>query len=153
MTSSNPTPHVYQELDIHRTISESVEDLNIREDIDQLEIYEHIRRIKDPEHPSVTLEQLKVISPDLINVDDKGNHIIVKFTPTVDNCTMATLIGLTIRTKLMRILPPRIKLDIYLTKGTHQTEEDVNKQLNDKERIAAALEKQTLLQLVNKCLI
>ncbi|ELP90723.1 hypothetical protein EIN_025320 [Entamoeba invadens IP1] len=153
MEVANPTPHVYQELNIHRTIQESVEDLSVREPMDSLEIYEHIRRIKDPEHPSVTLEQLKVISPDLITVDDVGNHIVVKFTPTVDNCTMATLIGLAIRTKLIRVLPYRIKVDIYLTEGTHQTEEDVNKQLNDKERVAAALEKPSLLAVVNKCLI
>ena len=151
--STNPTPHIYEELNLQRKITESVEDLEIREEIDALEIYEHIRRIKDPEHPSITLEQLKVISPDLITVDDKGNHIIVKFTPTVDNCSLATLIGLAIRTKLMRILPRRIKLDIYLTEGTHQTELETNKQLNDKERIAAALEKPSLLKLVNQCLL
>ena len=72
----------------------------------------------------MTLEELKVIRPDLITVDDEGNHIVVKFTPTVNNCTMATLIGLAIRTKLMRVLPRRIKVDIYLTEGTHETEED-----------------------------
>lgn len=165
MATSNPTPHVYQALDIRRAPTESVEDLSVREPIDALEIYglqrgdtqhshtEHIRRIKDPEHPTVTLEQLKVVSPDLIEVDDGANKVVVKFTPTVDNCTMATLIGLAMRTKLSRVLPPRFKVDILLTEGTHQTEDDVNKQLNDKERVAAALEKDSLLQLVNKCLI
>ncbi|KAL7712011.1 Uncharacterized protein QTN25_006528 [Entamoeba marina] len=153
MDPVNPTPHVYQQLNIQRKTIESNEDLNIREEIDSLEIYEHVRNIKDPEHPTFTLEQLKVILPEFITVNDNGNHVIVRFTPTVDNCTMATLIGLAIRTKLDRVLPPRIKIDVLLNEGTHETEEDVNKQLGDKERVAAALEKYNLLQLVNKCLI
>ena len=36
--------------------------------------------------------------------------------------------------------------------GTHVSEAQVNKQLNDKERVAAALENGHLLQVVNKCL-
>jgi len=36
----------------------------------------------------------------------------VRFTPTVEHCSMATLIGLCIRVKLLRCLPPRFKVDI-----------------------------------------
>ena len=39
-----------------------------------------------------------------------------------------------------------------MTPGTHSTEEAVNKQLNDKERVAAALENPNLVDMVNKCL-
>jgi hypothetical protein len=38
----------------------------------------------------------------------------VQFTPTVAHCSMATLIGLSIRVKLMRCLPSRFKLDIMV---------------------------------------
>lgn len=38
----------------------------------------------------------------------------VMFTPTVEHCSMATLIGLCIRTKLLRSLPPRFKVDIQV---------------------------------------
>jgi len=34
----------------------------------------------------------------------------VRFTPTVEHCSMATLIGLCIRVKLLRALPPRFKV-------------------------------------------
>lgn len=85
-------------------------------------------------------------------MDDDRGAIDVFFTPTVAHCSMATLIGLCIRTKIMRVLPPRFKVRVELTKGSHSTEEAVNKQLNDKERVLAALENPNLLQLVNKCL-
>jgi len=40
-----------------------------------------------------------------------------------------------------------------VTPGTHATEEAVNKQLNDKERVAAALENSDILtRMVNPCL-
>jgi hypothetical protein len=49
-------------------------------------------------------------------------------------------------------LPKRFKIDIYITPGSHNTEQAVNKQLNDKERVFAALENDKLLGVVNKCL-
>lgn len=36
--------------------------------------------------------------------------------------------------------------------GTHDSEDEINKQLADKERVAAALENPALLKLVNNCL-
>jgi len=66
---------------------------------------------------------------------------------------MATLIGLSIRVKLMRSLSPqKFKLKVYIEPGTHNTEDAVNKQLDDKERVAAALENTHLLGIVNKCI-
>ncbi|RLN49919.1 hypothetical protein BBJ28_00010861 [Nothophytophthora sp. Chile5] len=66
--------------------------------------------------------------------------------------SMATLIGLCLRVKLLRSLPARFKVDILITPGTHSSEAAVNKQLNDKERVAAALENSHLLTVVNKCI-
>ncbi len=45
-----------------------------------------------------------------------------------------------------------IKVDIKVTPGTHASEDAVNKQLNDKERVAAALENSQLLDVVNNCI-
>lgn len=45
-----------------------------------------------------------------------------------------------------------LQVDIKVTPGTHSTEAAVNKQLNDKERVAAALENPNLIDMVNKCL-
>ncbi|KAG2491533.1 hypothetical protein HYH03_010105 [Edaphochlamys debaryana] len=122
-----------------------------REPIDVLEIFEHIRDINDPEHP-YTLEQLNVVSEEHIIVDDAKGRVSVRFTPTVAHCSMATLIGLCLRVKLLRCLPPRFKVDVQLTAGSHSSEAAVNKQLADKERVAAALENPNLLGMVNKCL-
>ncbi|KAH3762312.1 mitotic spindle-associated mmxd complex subunit mip18 [Pelomyxa schiedti] len=151
MEAANPTPEVFSVQVQTREPSASDYDDNIRDKFDPLEIYEILRTVKDPEHP-VTLEQLKVISVEQIKVDDAASTIEVQFTPTVAHCTMATLIGLCIRVKLLRLLPRRFKVQILLSEGSHSSEEDVNKQLNDKERIAAAMENTNLLNVVNNCL-
>ena len=72
--------------------------------IDEFEIFDMLRHINDPEHP-LTLEALQVIKHELISIDQRSNTVIVRFTPTIPNCSMATLIGLMIRVKLHRCLP------------------------------------------------
>ncbi|CAO2043553.1 unnamed protein product, partial [Urochloa humidicola] len=111
----------------------------------------HRRDIKDPEHP-YSLEQLNVVTEDSVELNDENNYVRVTFTPTVEHCSMATVIGLCIRVKLIRSLPPRYKVDIRVAPGSHSTEAAVNKQLNDKERVAAALENPNLLDMVEECL-
>ena len=64
---------------------------------------------------------------------------------------MATLIGLCIRVKLLRVLPSRFKTRVRVTPGTHSTEASVNKQLDDKERVTAALENSGLIDIVQRC--
>ncbi|KAG5409691.1 hypothetical protein IGI04_006010 [Brassica rapa subsp. trilocularis] len=107
--------------------------------------------IRDPEHP-YSLEQLKVLTEDSVEVDDFKSYVRVTFTPTVEHCSMATIIGLSVRVKLMRSLPPRYKIDIRVAPGSHATEAALNKQLNDKERVAAALENPNLVEMVDECL-
>ncbi|RLN39296.1 uncharacterized protein C2845_PM01G14540 [Panicum miliaceum] len=107
--------------------------------------------IKDPEHP-YSLEQLNVVTEDSVELNDERNYVRVTFTPTVEHCSMATVIGLCIRVKLIRSLPPRYKVDIRVAPGSHSTEAAVNKQLNDKECVAAALENPNLLDMVEECL-
>jgi metal-sulfur cluster biosynthetic enzyme len=114
------------------------------------EVFEILRKINDPEHP-LTLEQLNVVQLDLVTVSDAANSVKVNFTPTIPHCSMATLIGLCIRVQLLRSLPARFKVCVEITPGTHQSESAVNKQLNDKERVAAALENSHLADAVNKC--
>ena len=128
-----------------------------------------IRNIQDPEHP-LTLEQLNVVNLNHVQVKDKKNNhqdndddnvmdehdfssIIVKFTPTIPHCSMATLIGLCIRVKLLRSLPNRFKVTVIINPGTHASESAINRQLNDKERAIAALENDHLLSVVNKCIL
>lgn len=127
------------------------------ERIDNQEIYDLIRSITDPEHP-LTLEQLAVVNASHITVshgDASTNtlpRVLLEFTPTIPHCSMATLIGLSLRVRLLRALPDRFKVDIRVRSGTHQSENAVNKQLNDKERVAAALENSHLFNVVQGCL-
>ncbi|CAN0907981.1 Protein AE7 [Linum grandiflorum] len=148
----NANPIIYEKKE-RRKRPASVSDVDEYsvEPIDQLEVFDHIRDIKDPEHP-YSLEELNVISEDAIEVDDKRSYVRVTFTPTVQHCGMAPQIGLCLQAKLMRSLPPRYKVDIRVAPGSLATEAAVNKQLNDKERIAAALESPYLITMFDECL-
>ncbi|KAK2657211.1 hypothetical protein Ddye_010263 [Dipteronia dyeriana] len=115
------------------------------------ELVNYVRDIRDPEHP-YSLEQLSVLSEESVTVDEKLGRILITFTPTIQHCSMATVIGLCLRVKLKEFFPPHFKLDIRVAPGSHANEESVNKQLNDKERVAAALENPNLRQLVDECL-
>ena len=91
-----------------------------RDIISSREVFEHIRHINDPEHP-LSLEQLNVVSMSALSVDDEDNRVAVEFTPTIPHCSMATLIGLSIRVKLLRCLPRRFKVSVAVAAGTHQS--------------------------------
>ncbi|GAB2273411.1 Protein ae7 [Dionaea muscipula] len=149
----NENPTVYQKKERRSRLSSAcnVGDEYAVEPIDELEIFDHVRDIKDPEHP-YSLEELKVVAEDAIELDNKHSCVRVSFTPTVEHCSMAVLIGLCLRVKLMRSLPSRYKVDVRLAPGTHATEAAVNKQLSDKERVAAALENPNLVEILDECL-
>jgi len=123
------------------------------------EVYDVIKDIKDPEKPE-TLEELEVVRENGVFVSylegvisgDALLHILVEFTPTVPHCSLATLIGLCIRVKIQNYFGRKHKLDIRVAHGTHNTEADINKQINDKERVAAAMENESLKSLVDQCI-
>jgi len=132
-------------------ISTDEDNDDVHDPIDAREIFDLIRTINDPEHP-LTLEELHVIQECQIWCDDHEDYVKVEFTPTIPHCSMAMLIGLCIRVRLLRTLPSRFKVDVCIHPGTHNSEATVNKQLADKERVAAALENASLLDVVNGCL-
>jgi len=76
----------------------------------------------------------------------------VLVTPTITHCSLATVIGLGVRVRLEQALPPRFRVDVRIKDGTHTTADQVNKQLADKERVAAALENGTLMGVLRKML-
>ena len=57
---------------------------------------------------------------------------------------MAQMIGLMIKVTLSRFLPKKFKTRILITPGTHVNELEINKQINDKERVAAAVENSSI---------
>lgn len=137
--------------------SDSDSDSDSEEPIDELEIYDLIAKISDPEHPlslaALGVVNLKDISIDYLDPSIKELALVtVKITPTINHCSLATLIGLGIRVRLQRCLPPRFRIRILLKEGSHQSEAQVNKQLNDKERICAACENSQLLSVISTML-
>ena len=144
--NANPTRRAID----HELKSLTPEDLATME-IENGIIFDLIRNINDPEHPN-TLEDLNVVDQSNVLID--GNHRIVTvlFTPTIPHCSMATLIGLSIKVKLMRSLLKRYKIEVAITPGSNVSEAAINKQLADKERVAAALENNYLLSLINQCI-
>eukprot|EP00045_Choanoeca_perplexa_P008314 m.76897 g.76897 ORF g.76897 m.76897 type:complete len:157 (+) comp14442_c2_seq16:1662-2132(+) len=150
MEPENATPQVFAKTSKRE---ESDNDYNdeVEDSFDSREIFDLIRSINDPEHP-LSLEELNVVRLDQIHVDNSNSTIKVQFTPTIPHCSMASLIGLSIRVKLMRVLPARFKVDVEIFPGTHASCEELNKQLGDKERVAAALENTGLLSVVNQCI-
>lgn len=142
----NPNPQIFQVSEIRR-----VQEVEEEEDpVDSLEVFgtyptlnlsrictgwpfapspcprpdtlDVLRRINDPEHP-LTLEQLNVVKLDNVFVNNQEHVIKVRFTPTIPHCSMATLIGLCIRVKLLRSLPDLYKVDVEITPGTHNSED------------------------------
>ncbi|MCJ1457878.1 hypothetical protein MMC28_008247 [Mycoblastus sanguinarius] len=130
------------------------------EPIDEQEIYDLISPISDPEHP-LTLGSLSVVNlPDIHltpTFPEKGSAstlttLTVLVTPTITHCSLATVIGLGVRVRLEQALPPRFRVDVRIKEGTHSTADQVNRQLGDKERVAAALENGTLMGVLRKML-
>ena len=137
--------------------SEVVGDLPAEVEDLKFDIYDQIRTIRDPEKPE-NLEELSVVLEEGVHVyplNGRNNKFIanIEFVPTVPHCHLATLIGLCIRTKLERTLVPgQVKLEITVKEGSHNTEQDINKQINDKERVAAAMENPNLKETVDQCI-
>jgi metal-sulfur cluster biosynthetic enzyme len=127
------------------------------EPIDEQEIFDLISTMCDPEHP-VTLGSLGVVSlPDIsikptipARPESPLQTVTVLVTPTITHCSLATVIGLGVRVRLEESLPPRFRVDVKVKEGTHTTADEVNKQLADKERVAAALWNPTLQSMIKK---
>ncbi|KFD63084.1 hypothetical protein M514_08018, partial [Trichuris suis] len=140
----NAAPVVYAKAS-KREPTESELDPDVLDPFDAREVFDLIRSISDPEHP-LTLEELNIVSESNVHVDDQQGKVEVYFTPTIPHCSMSMLIGLCIRAKLARTLPSRFKYDVIVTPGSHREEQQITKQLADKERVAAALERTNILE-------
>ena len=125
---------------------------DVRDPFTAEEVFDLVRDVRDPEHEDTTLEALRVARLEHVRVDDAAGTVDVDFTPTIPHCSMATLIGLCLTVKLLRSLPARFKVGVAIAPGAHASEAEINKQLADKERVAAALENPHLLKVVSKCI-
>ncbi|KAG6281512.1 hypothetical protein E4U46_000291 [Claviceps purpurea] len=137
------------------------DDPSAPEPIDEQEIYDLISTISDPEHP-VSLGQLSIVNINDIHitpspacgVPDSNTmvQVMVEITPTVTHCSLATVLGLGVRVRLEQCLPPNYRVDVLCRENTHSQDDQVNKQLADKERVAAALENDSLKGVLDKML-
>jgi len=138
-------------------VEPSHDDLSSREEIDAQEIYDLIAPITDPEHPLslgslgvVNLADIFITPPSSAN--SRISSVTVLVTPTTSACSLTTVIGLGVRVRLMNALPPRFRIDVRIKEGTSASADEANKQLGDKERVAAAMENRNLISLVGTML-
>jgi metal-sulfur cluster biosynthetic enzyme len=121
--------------------------------IDEIDVFDAICDIRDPELPN-TLEELAVVTQDRVVVDQTNRNIQISIKPTVKHCSLVSHISLCIRLRLQKRFSESLqayKLKILLLAGSHNTEVELNKQINDKERVAAAMENPELMKLIRQC--
>lgn len=128
-----------------------------REEIDEQEVYDLISTITDPEHPLslgslgvVNLDDIKIFPPS--SPRSRISSVQVLITPTTSACSLTTVIGLGVKVRLVNALPPRFRVDVRIKEGTSSSADEANKQLGDKERVAAAMENSNLIKMVNHML-
>ena len=128
-----------------------------REEIDEQEVYDLISSIQDPDHPIslgslgvINLEDISLVPP--TSPRSRISTVTVLLTPTTSACSLTTVIGLGVKVRLLNALPPRFRVDVRIKEGTSTTAGDANKQLGDKERVAAAMENRSLIAVINQML-
>jgi metal-sulfur cluster biosynthetic enzyme len=144
----NKSPHQYS-IEFLKQREKEENDDKIEDPIDKYEIYNLIKNIKDPEHP-LTLEEINVVNEDDIEIDNNKKYIKIYYTPTIPNCSLSSLIGLSIKAKLINNVDKRYKIDVLIKPGTQDLEDDINKQLSDKERVLTAIESDNMNALLSK---
>jgi hypothetical protein len=133
---------------------------------DAEDIFDELRSVLDPERPSVTLAQLDVVNVSRCFVTyvpvaaaaassspcRPTACVRVVLKPTVPHCHLMHLICLSVRVRLFETLPVSTnwKVDISIVEGSHLQRAELEKQVNDKERVAAAMENTALMAEVQK---
>ena len=122
-------------------------------------IYNIISNIKDPEFNDKTLEDLNVITEDSISVKYMHNNyylILITWKPTTPHCKFACNIALAMRYAIRNeelLKNNKLKIDIVLEKESHMEENEINKQVNDKERYLSAFENVNIIDYLDKLII
>ncbi|SIO73687.1 MIP18 family protein At1g68310 [Babesia microti strain RI] len=155
----NPNPSLIERSGLKHTFDDSTSELMesfTRNDsnydhVDIYEVFDLIRDIKDPEHP-YSIECLKIVDLESVKVETNPHAIRVTYRPTIPHCSQATLIGLMIYMKIRQNVPMNYKIFVQIEKGYHDSEEAINKQLADKERVSAALENPNLMNMIDEAI-
>jgi len=128
-------------------------------------IFFQLFEIIDPEFP-IVLINLKVLKLEFIKIlfyiPSQKLVYSISFFPTYGKCKLAPLIGITLFSayfkkntmkKLVKLVITNwfIHFKVKLTNKDHKIGENITKQLNDKERLSAALENRSIRISVLKC--
>lgn len=115
-------------------------------------VWDLISRIKDPEF-ELSLEDLRVVRARGVAVrwtPGGALDVTVTFRPTVPHCSQAATIGLCLAHAVGTAIP-HTKVWVRVLPGSHLLEREITQQVNDKERVAAAMEqriwRETVLRL------
>ena len=138
----NPSPTLYDDTSADDSANDT-ENAPFRD-----EIYSLIRYISDPEHPH-TLEQLRVVSLGGVVVGGDERSVAITLVPTVKHCSLTLMIGLSVRAAILREYAD-VKINFVIPNDKHNAAAETAKQLNDKERCAAAMEVDALRETVQR---
>uniref|UniRef100_A0A0A9XQE3 MIP18 family protein CG30152 n=1 Tax=Lygus hesperus TaxID=30085 RepID=A0A0A9XQE3_LYGHE len=118
-------------------------------------VVESVTGLRDPELHRYTLEQLGVVRESDITLNHlpSGRPCIrVTFTPTAPHCSHAALIGLCIVYAILNV-DSSLAYDVSVSAHSHRDSGQINRKINDKEVVCAAMEsprlKPILLRLHN----
>jgi len=122
--------------------------------------------IIDPEFP-FSLTELNILKLESIEIIIRTSSslliYLIPFYPTYGQCKLAPLIGIVTITSIFRFLS-LIKLarsnndkwlvnfKVNLSSDDHKIGENITKQINDKERLSAALENRSIRLSILKCI-
>lgn len=129
-------------------------------------IFGQLIKIIDPEFP-ITLVKLKVIKIEFItiftHISSQKLVYTISFFPTYGKCKLAPLLGITLFSVYFKksTLKKLFKLGnknwyiffkVKLANKDHKIGENITKQLNDEERLSAAMENKFIRLSILKCI-
>lgn len=118
-------------------------------------IMDAIGSVRDPDHTETIRELGIVLDQDIEVREIQGGFVAtVLWQPTCHTCPHASNMGLCMRFKLKQeFKDTNIKIDILLKDHGSKVESNYNlvdKQINDKERVAAALENTQVIAMIKE---
>ncbi|KAK2949307.1 putative MIP18 family protein [Blattamonas nauphoetae] len=137
---------------VHSQMTLSQEGQSFFDTFTPLHIYDFIKDIIDPELPQ-SIGELGVVTPDQIFFNPENRSLFIAMIPTVKHCSMTPLIALCIRSRLSQLFPSSYRIRIVLAPDSHNEVAKNNRQLEDKERTAAAFENPNLQFSIKKGLL
>lgn len=129
-------------------------------------IFNHLTKTVDPEYP-LTLSDLGILKLEHIEVVNQNSSYLtiqkISFFPTFGQCKLAPLLGITIFFLIQSKITIKKLVKIYhrnwlpvfkinLDNNVHAIGENITRQLNDTERLSAALENNSIRLSALRCI-